>query len=69
MTWEANQNRIDAQAYSEEIVNCILREFQANQEPAQNLHVPPKWDNLYNYPCPAIRELQRIGAGFRFILY
>ena len=48
MTWEANQNRINAQAYSEEIVNCILREFQANQEPAQES--PPERDNLYNYP-------------------
>ena len=48
MTWEANQNRINAQAYGEEIVNCILREFQANQEPAQQ--PPPERDNLYNYP-------------------
>ena len=48
MTWEANQNRINAQAYGEEIVNCILREFQANQEPAQE--PPPERDNLYNYP-------------------
>ena len=48
MTWEANQNRIHAQAYSEEIVNCILREFQANQEvPPKS---PPERDNLYNYP-------------------
>ena len=48
MTWEANQNRIHAQAYSEEIVNCILREFQANQEPAQE--PPLERENLYNYP-------------------
>ena len=48
MAWEANQNRIDAQAYSEEIVNCIIREFRANQQPSPEL--PREAENLYNYP-------------------
>ena len=37
MTWEANQNRINAQAYSEEIVNCILREFRRIRNPPKSL--------------------------------
>jgi ribulose-5-phosphate 4-epimerase/fuculose-1-phosphate aldolase len=48
MAWEANQNRIHAQAYSEEIVNCILREFQLNQQSSQE--PSHETDNLYNYP-------------------
>lgn len=31
MAWEANQQNVDAQAYTEEIVNCILREFAASR--------------------------------------
>ena len=37
MAWEANQQRVDAQAYTEEIVNCILREFTANREATSTL--------------------------------
>ncbi|MCZ6679028.1 MAG: class II aldolase/adducin family protein [Candidatus Poribacteria bacterium] len=48
MAWEANHNRIHAQAYSKEIIDCILREFQLNQQPAQE--TPHDRENLYNYP-------------------
>jgi ribulose-5-phosphate 4-epimerase/fuculose-1-phosphate aldolase len=49
MAWEANQNRIHARAYSEEIIGCILREFQLNQQ--QSSQEPsPERENLYNYP-------------------
>jgi ribulose-5-phosphate 4-epimerase/fuculose-1-phosphate aldolase len=47
MAWEANQKQIDSQAYSEEIVNCILREFRSNQTPVAEL---PSDENVYNYP-------------------
>ncbi|MCE2393230.1 hypothetical protein J4G02_01290 [Candidatus Poribacteria bacterium] len=56
MTWEANQNRINAQAYSEEIVNCILREFQANQEPTQE---PPPDRNNYQLDGRGTPPLQK----------
>jgi len=49
MAWEANQNRIHASAYSTDIINCILREFQANQQPAPQEPLPER-ENLYNYP-------------------
>lgn len=58
MAWEANQGQVSAEAYSEDIVDCILREFNANRnqdtvEPItqidqeQNEETP---QNLYNYP-------------------
>jgi len=57
MAWEANQKLVNAQAYNEEIINCILREFQLNQRSPQE---PPGQvalnrdsggeENLYNYP-------------------
>ena len=57
MAWEANQQRIHAQAYTEEIVNCILREFNANRETTSRLNddpsdadIPTQSDNVYNYP-------------------
>ena len=57
MAWEANQQRVDAQAYTEEIVNCILREFNANREATATLDddlldadTPVQSDNVYNYP-------------------
>ncbi|MDE0043393.1 MAG: class II aldolase/adducin family protein [Candidatus Poribacteria bacterium] len=51
MAWEANQGKIDAQPYGDEIVNCILREFHANQSPIDSL-VPEKEGEhgVYNYP-------------------
>ena len=48
MAWEANQKRINAQAYSKEIIDCILREFQQNQSVPQD-HRNDE-ENLYNYP-------------------
>ena len=51
MAWEANQATVDAQPYSDEIVNCILREFRATQNPTDPQ--PPEEDeeqSLYNYP-------------------
>ena len=65
MAWEANQRQVSAEAYSEEIVNCILREFNAsrNQSPDKTVeqHEPTvalvdiepedkQPENLYNYP-------------------
>ena len=51
MAWEANQGNIDAQAYGEEIVNCILREFRANQQSTERLSSGEDEDeNVYNYP-------------------
>ena len=57
MAWEANQQRVDAQAYTEEIVSCILREFNANREAAAEsddaaleTETPMRSDNVYNYP-------------------
>lgn len=58
MAWEANQRQVSAEAYSEEIVNCILREFNASRsEPKEDITVEfdiEKEDgtpeNLYNYP-------------------
>ena len=48
MAWEANQKRINAQAYNKEIIDCILREFQQNQSAPQEPHIDE--ENLYNYP-------------------
>ncbi|MCH8290092.1 class II aldolase/adducin family protein [Candidatus Poribacteria bacterium] len=48
MAWEANQRRIDAQAYSEDVVDCILREFRANQ--TSTLDTSSEQENVYNYP-------------------
>ena len=57
MAWEANQQRVDAQAYTEEIVSCILREFNANREASvqpdtgfEDVNTPVQSDNVYNYP-------------------
>ncbi len=64
MAWEANQRQVSAKAYSEEIVNCILREFNASRSQASDVpteqHDPTlaldtepedrKPENLYNYP-------------------
>jgi hypothetical protein len=57
MAWEANQQRVDAQAYTDEIVSCILREFNANREASaqadvgfENADTPNQSDNVYNYP-------------------
>jgi len=57
MAWEANQQRVDAQAYTEEIVSCILREFNANRETStqpdvgfEDVDTPSQSDNVYNYP-------------------
>ena len=58
MAWEANQRQVSAEAYSEEIVNCILREFNANRtqstdEPTVPIDVDIEDgtpENLYNYP-------------------
>ncbi len=57
MAWEANQQRVDAQAYTEEIVNCILREFNANREATATVNdepldsdTPAQSHNVYNYP-------------------
>ncbi len=58
MAWEANQQTVRAQAYTEEIVSCILREFHANRE-VNNRHsdmdsTEPdtlgQSENVYNYP-------------------
>jgi ribulose-5-phosphate 4-epimerase/fuculose-1-phosphate aldolase len=57
MAWEANQQRVDAQAYTEEIVSCILREFNANREASSksddgfpDSETSVQSDNVYNYP-------------------
>ena len=57
MAWEANQQRVDAQAYTEEIVSCILREFNANREATakldtgfEDVDTPVQSENVYNYP-------------------
>ena len=51
MAWEANQGKIDAQPYGDEIVNCILREFHANQQPSEPLPLGEEGEeNVYNYP-------------------
>lgn len=65
MAWEANQRQVSAEAYSEEIVNCILREFNASRAPSENEPVKQNEtttvpleieqedrtpENLYNYP-------------------
>ena len=59
MAWEANQGKVSAEAYSEEIVNCILREFNANRRQPSDEIVVQQIDeqnngdtpgNLYNYP-------------------
>ncbi len=58
MAWEANQRQVSAEAYSEEIVNCILQEFNANRtQPTNETSVQLDVDNedstpenLYNYP-------------------
>ena len=57
MAWEANQQRVDAQAYTEEIVSCILREFNANRETStqpdvgfEDVDTPNQSNNVYNYP-------------------
>ena len=58
MAWEANQQTVKAQAYTEEIVSCILREFNASRE-INNQHAdvdlpdpdtPMRSENVYNYP-------------------
>lgn len=58
MAWEANQQTVKAQAYTEEIVSCILREFNANRE-INNQHSDTDFpdsdtlvqsENVYNYP-------------------
>ena len=57
MAWEANQQTVKAQAYTEEIVSCILREFNANREvnqhsdtDFQNSDTQGQSENVYNYP-------------------
>ncbi len=57
MAWEANQQTVKAQAYTEEIVSCILREFNANREvnqhsdgDFQDSDTPVRSENIYNYP-------------------
>ena len=57
MAWEANQQTVKAQAYTEEIVSCILREFNANRGVNQNSDAdfqdpdtPVQSENVYNYP-------------------
>ena len=64
MAWEANQRQVSAEAYSEEIVNCILREFNASRtqptdetveqnDPTVPLDIEQEDlapENLYNYP-------------------
>lgn len=59
MAWEANQRQVSAEAYSEEIVNCILREFNANRNEPTDETIVQQLDveidegtpeNLYNYP-------------------
>ena len=64
MAWEANQRQVSAEAYSEEIVNCILREFNASRtqtkdDPVEQsettIHLDVEQNNrtpgnLYNYP-------------------
>ena len=55
MAWEANQKSIDSQAYSEEIVSCILNEFSANQLPDPDpvdtsVHTPPLTDIPLSQP-------------------
>lgn len=57
MAWEANQQTVKAQAYTEEIVSCILREFNANRNVNQHSdtdfhdsETPGQSENVYNYP-------------------
>ena len=57
MAWEANQQTVKAQAYTEEIVSCILREFNANRNvnqhsdaDFQDSETPVQSENVYNYP-------------------
>ncbi len=55
MAWEAHQGKLEAHAYSEEIIRCILREFRANSEPhPRKMETEPaspdNTENLYNYP-------------------
>ena len=58
MAWEANQGQVSAEAYSEDIVDCILREFNANRnqdtvEPITQIDQEQDEEtpqNLYNYP-------------------
>ncbi len=64
MAWEANQGKVSAEAYSEEIVNCILREFNASRTQTKNEALERDEttvqldleqenrtsQNLYNYP-------------------
>ena len=50
MAWEANQKSINAQAYTDDIVSCIMQEFQKNQttSSSQNSFNHPQ-ENLFNY--------------------
>jgi len=51
MAWETNQGKLEAQPYGEDIVNCILREFRANQNPIDHSPTGENRDeSLYNYP-------------------
>ena len=50
MAWEANQKSINAQAYTEDIVSCIMREFQQNQTPSTSQDsFDHSQENLFNY--------------------
>jgi ribulose-5-phosphate 4-epimerase/fuculose-1-phosphate aldolase len=48
MAWEAKQSQIHPEAYSEEEVDCILREFQSNQQSTQD--VSSEAESVFNYP-------------------
>jgi ribulose-5-phosphate 4-epimerase/fuculose-1-phosphate aldolase len=50
MAWEANQKSINAQAYTDDIVSCIMQEFQKNQttSSSQDSFDHPQ-ENLFNY--------------------
>ncbi|MDE0300262.1 MAG: class II aldolase/adducin family protein [Candidatus Poribacteria bacterium] len=51
MAWEANQGKINAQPYNDEIVNCILREFHANQNSTESpVTEDGEKHGVYNYP-------------------
>ena len=51
MAWEANRGKIEAQPYNDEIVNCILREFRATQNPKDSPEPEDEGEHgLYNYP-------------------
>ena len=50
MAWEANQHNVDAQAYTEEIVNCILREFNANRERGEQPDANQSPDEVVSAP-------------------